>query len=127
MDHYRHPRNRGELEDADVVRRGSNPRCGDDIEVGVRFDGDRLARVGFRGRGCAICLASASMMTEAVTGRTRTDARELCDQLSGSMAASDGESAGLPETLRPLASVRAHAARRRCVLLAWQALEDALG
>ncbi len=127
MDHYRHPRNRGELDGADVVCRGSNPRCGDDIEVGVRFDGEQLGWVAFRGRGCAICLASASMMTEAATGRSRAAARELCDDLRGWMAGSDGEEpGGLPETLRALSSARAHPARRRCVLLAWEALQDAL-
>ncbi len=126
MDHYRNPRNRGELDDADVVCRGSNPRCGDDIEVGVRFDGDCLAKVGFRGRGCAICLASASMMTEAVTGTDRERAQEMCDDLRHWMASADDAWGRLPDTLRALASARSHPARRRCVLLAWEALEDAL-
>lgn len=123
MDHYRHPRNRGELVNADVVRRGSNPRCGDDIEVAVNFANGTLGKVMFRGRGCSICLASASMMTEAVTGTTKQDAQELVD----AMKAWFGDDGGSPtESVQALEAVRSHAARKRCVLLAWEALAAAL-
>lgn len=123
MDHYRNPRNRGDLRDADVVRRGSNPRCGDDIEVGVNFDDDRLDRVMFRGRGCSVCLASASMMTEAVTGKSKQDAHQLAGGMKAWFSA-DGEKPA--ESLQALEAVRGHSARKRCVLLAWEALDDAL-
>lgn len=123
MDHYRHPRNRGDLADADVVRRGSNPRCGDDIDVGVNFADDKLEQVQFRGRGCSVCLASASMMTEAVTGKSKQDAHQLAAAMQAWFCA-DGE---LPaESLQALQAVRGSSARKRCVLLAWEALDDAL-
>ena len=126
LDHYRNPRNKAETGDAQVVRRGRNPRCGDDIEIGVDFEGDHLQRVRFRGRGCSICIASASMMTEAATGKTREEVRGLTDFVTrwfGDDSAADSEAPGV---LRPLSPVRQMRARRRCVLLAWEALSEAL-
>jgi nitrogen fixation NifU-like protein len=127
LDHYRRPRNRGDLAAAQVVRRGSNPRCGDELEVGVSFEGDNLKKVEFRGRGCSVCLASASLMTEAVTGRSIESAERLYSDLQTWLGgAPQGDSVTLPESLQPLAAVRGHPARRRCVLLAWEALHDAI-
>ena len=129
MQHYRHPHNRrdGELDDADVVRRGANPRCGDEIEVGLYLQGDQLREVRFRGRGCSVCIASSSMMTEAVKGRDTTAAREMCDHMRGWFAQSDGDAlAPPPNDLQALSAVREYPARRRCVLLSWEALADAL-
>lgn len=123
MDHYHHPRNRGDLGDAEVVRRGSNPRCGDEIEVGVNFDDGRLGKVMFRGRGCSICLASASMMTEVMSGRSKQEAHQLAEAMKAWFNA-DGEKPA--ESLQALEAVRSHSARKRCVLLAWEALDDAL-
>ncbi len=123
MDHYRNPRNRGDLTDADVVRRGSNPRCGDDIEVGVNFEDGMLGKVMFRGRGCSICLASASMMTVAVSGKSKRDAHQLAEGMKTWFSADGGEPA---RSLQALQAVRGYSARKRCVLLAWEALDDAL-
>lgn len=125
-DHYHHPRNRSDPSDAQVVRRGRNPRCGDDLEIGVDFDGDTLSRVRFRGRGCSICIVSASMMTEAVTGHSREEARALSTFMHewfAGQAVADDEA---PGPLRPLSLVRKFPARRRCVLLAWEALDETL-
>lgn len=123
MDHYRNPRNRGDLTHVDVVRRGSNPRCGDDIEVGINFKDGRLGKVMFRGRGCSVCLASASMMTEAVNGKSTQDAHRLAEAMKAWFTA-DGVKP--TESLQALEAVRSHSARKRCVLLAWEALDDAL-
>lgn len=123
LDHSRRPRNKGELDEADAVGVGSNPLCGDEVEVGLRFDGETIAWARFRGRGCAICIASASMLTEAVSGRRREEAR----QLGISLRESFGPAAtAVPEPLTALAPVREHPSRYRCVLLAWEALEQAL-
>jgi nitrogen fixation NifU-like protein len=126
LDHYRHPRNKADTGDAGVTARGRNPRCGDDIEIGVDFADGTLSSVRFRGRGCSICIASASMMTEAATGRDRAGARKLAAAVDrwfdGDAAAADE----LPEVLHPLAPVRHMPARRRCVMLAWEALGQAL-
>lgn len=127
LEHYRRPRNRGDLADAEVVKRGSNPRCGDDIEVGVNFEGELLQRVVFRGRGCSVCLASASMMTEAVSGKRMDDAEQLYAKMQDwfDPAAQDDKVAPA-ESLQALEAVREHPARRKCVLLSWEALHDAL-
>jgi nitrogen fixation NifU-like protein len=129
LEHYRHPQNRcdGELQGADVVRRGANPRCGDEVEVGVYLQGDRVEKVRFRGRGCSVCIASSSLMTDAVSGRSSNDARELCRQMRHWFEQGDGSDVTPPpQELQALSAVREYPARRRCVLLSWEALADAL-
>lgn len=129
LDHYRHPRNRCEdgLEGADITRRGSNPRCGDEIEVGLYLDEDRLAQVRFRGHGCSVCIASASMMTQAVRGHTRDEAQRLCQEMGRWFGQGEGEVLpSPPEGLRALSAVREYPARRRCVAVSWEALAAAL-
>lgn len=128
--HYRRPHNKceGELTGADIVRRGDNPRCGDEIEVGLYLQDDHLANVKFRGRGCSVCIASASMMTEVAQGRSIKEARQICADMRAWFRKGDGgELAEPPQDLRALSAVREYPARRRCVLLSWEALEDALG
>lgn len=126
-DHYRRPRNFGELRDADVIRRGSNPRCGDDVEVGVYFEGDSIRQVRFRARGCSVCIASASLMTEAVAGKNRAAAHALAGEMQRWFSSGEGHTVpDPPESLRALSAVQDYPARRRCVLLAWEALDDAL-
>jgi len=126
-DHYRHPRNCGDLGDADVVRRGTNPRCGDDVEVGIYYEGELLRQVRFRGRGCSVCIASASMMTEAVARKSRRAALQLAEEMKQWFNSGEGSQVpDPPESLRALSAVRGYPARRRCVLLAWEALDDAL-
>lgn len=127
--HYRQPHNKcdSELKDADIVRRGANPRCGDEIEVGLYLDGAVLREVKFRGRGCSVCIASSSMMTEAVSGQRADDARHLCEDMQHWFQQGEGEGlAAPPADLQALAAVREYPARRRCVLLSWEALADAL-
>lgn len=125
LDHFHNPRNRGELDGMDVVRRGSNPRCGDEIEVGIACDNGALSEVRFRGRGCSICLASASMMTECTSGLKFQQARQLTAILQ--LWFGDRNSEGpANETLSALGAIRQHPARKKCVLLAWQALDEAL-
>ncbi|MGA8259584.1 MAG: SUF system NifU family Fe-S cluster assembly protein [Arenicellales bacterium] len=125
-EHYHNPRNRADPSDAQVVRRGRNPRCGDDLEIGVDFDADRLRRVRFRGRGCSICIVSASMMTEAVTGCSREEAHGISDFMHRWFDGDDVADDAAPELLRPLSMVRRFPARQRCVLLAWDALDETL-
>jgi nitrogen fixation protein NifU and related proteins len=125
LDHYRHPRHHGLPDDIQIVRRGANARCGDVVDVGVSVDGETLRQVAFRGHGCSLCIASASLMTEAVTGRRRSEALRLCALLRDWLERADADMA-LPEALAALAPVRRQSARRLCVLLAWNALESAL-
>ncbi|MDW8041617.1 MAG: SUF system NifU family Fe-S cluster assembly protein [Nitrososphaerota archaeon] len=77
LDHYRNPRNYGDLPEATVRAKDSNPLCGDVIEMSLKIDGGRIVDVKFRGKGCAISQASASMLTERVKGMSLEEARSL--------------------------------------------------
>ena len=81
LDHNRRPRNFGALESADASVEGFNPMCGDRLTVRLKMDDDKISDIRFEGQGCAISTASASLMTEAVKGRTRADALRLFDRV----------------------------------------------
>ena len=128
LQHFKRPSNRGGLAGADYRARGWNPLCGDEIEVAVFCAGRQFRQVRFEGRGCSVCIASASMMTEAATGLDRARLRRLSAALRGWLAGAASEyPAALPAGLLPLAPVRELPARKKCVLLCWDALEEALG
>lgn len=127
LDHYRKPRNKGKLDNADATIEMRNPLCGDEVDVQFIFDGDAVGDVKFRGRGCAISQASASMMTQIIKGKNaadidaiRTRFREL---IMGDLSAANDKSLG---SLRALSGVSKFPARVKCALLAWNALETAL-
>jgi nitrogen fixation NifU-like protein len=126
FDHYKRPRNFGPLLGADGDAEGHNPLCGDRVQVHVKLDGDRLEEVRFEGSGCAISTASASMMTEAVRGKTRAEAAALYerfhDVVTGAAAGGD-EALG---ELAALAGVREFPMRVKCATLAWHTLRAAL-
>jgi nitrogen fixation protein NifU and related proteins len=127
LDHYRRPRNHGKLEGGNARIHMNNPTCGDEIELSLTLEGDRLSAIRFAGRGCSISQASASMMTELLTGRTVEESRGLAERfkalLRGDAAAAADRSLG---NLRALAGVARFPARVRCALLAWNALEEAV-
>ena len=81
LDHNRHPRNFGRLDPADASAVGHNPLCGDALSLTLRFDGDRISELRFNGQGCAISVASASLMTEAVAGKSRSEVEALYQQV----------------------------------------------
>ena len=83
LDHSKHPRNFGKLAEANRQARGNNPLCGDRITLALKLDGDRIADAKFEARGCAISVASASMMTDMVKGKTVEEARALFEQFHG--------------------------------------------
>lgn len=126
LDHYKRPRNFGPLPGADGDAEGHNPLCGDRVHVHVKLDGDRLDEIRFEGSGCAISTASASMMTEAVRGKTRAEAEALYerfhDVVTGA-AAGDDEALG---ELAALSGVREFPMRVKCATLAWHTLRAAL-
>jgi len=127
LDHYRRPRNKGALEDADAHVARKNPLCGDEIDVRLRFDGDRVADVKFGGRGCAISQASASMMTVLVRGKTAAEAQQLAERfgelLRGSADAAADARLG---DARALSGVARLPVRVPCAAMAWKALEEGL-
>ncbi len=125
LDHYRRPRNKGTLENADASVEMKNPLCGDEIGLQVSFDGDQISDVKFSGRGCSISQASASMMTQLLKGKTRAEIDSLRTRFRDLML---GASEATDELgpLRSLAGVARFPARVKCALLAWNALESAL-
>ena len=128
LDHYRSPRNQAELADADIVSEGVNPFCGDEVYLRMRLDGDVVEGVSFRGTGCSISQASASMLTEAIKGKSLDDAEALYflfrDMMQGRNPTAE-ESDRLGE-VEALAGVKNFPIRIKCALLAWAALEDGI-
>jgi nitrogen fixation NifU-like protein len=126
LDHFKHPRNKGKLRTADLVQKGSNSLCGDDVEVGLFLQGEHLQQVRFRGRGCSVCLASSSIMTEVVSGMAMIEASRLCKDMQQWFGKDCNDQSEIMQGLEALAAVREHPARHRCVMLPWEALSDAL-
>lgn len=125
LDHYTHPRNRGKLEGADIAVEGVNPSCGDEISLYARVRDGRLEEVRFEGRGCSISQASASMMTEAVRGKTLAAAQDLVDRFKGMMHGQPADEQELGD-LVALQGVRKFPVRIKCATLAWVALQQGL-
>jgi nitrogen fixation protein NifU and related proteins len=127
LDHYRRPRNQGALAEATHRVALTNPLCGDEIDLELDVQDDVIRDVRFRGRGCSISQAAASMMTQVVKTRARTEALALADRMTAMMhgdaqAASDRALGDL----RALAGVAKFPVRVKCALLPWNALKDAL-
>lgn len=80
LDHYKNPRNRGPLPDADITVEESNPVCGDRLKLMYKLDGDRVEQIKFEGEGCAISLAAASMLTELAQGKTIAELTRIRDE-----------------------------------------------
>lgn len=124
LDHNRAPRNFGKLPNANRESEGHNPLCGDRVSVSLHVEGDRIEGIAFQGSGCAISTASASLMTEALKGRTVEEARRLFHGFHDLLTA-DGDSDGLGK-LAVFAGVREYPIRIKCATLAWHAAQAAL-
>ncbi|WP_396625676.1 Fe-S cluster assembly sulfur transfer protein SufU [Luteitalea sp.] len=125
LDHNKRPRNFGVVEGG-AQAAGHNPMCGDRVSVSVRMDGDRVAEARFTGNGCAISKASASMMTEAVTGKTLADVQGMFatfQEMVTGRAEADDEKVG---KLVVLSGVSEYPSRVKCAMLAWHALVAAI-
>jgi nitrogen fixation NifU-like protein len=126
LDHNRQPRNFGALEPADASVEGFNPMCGDHLTLRLRLSQDTISDIRFEGQGCAISTASASLMTEAVKGKSRGEALKLFErvhQLLTDDAAPPAEELG---KLAALSGVREYPARVKCASLCWHTLASAL-
>lgn len=127
LDHGRRPRNFKELSLPTCSANGYNPLCGDKLQLQLRVDGEQVVEFGFQGAGCAICMASASTMGEAVKGKTRTEAHELFHHFIGMVVEGKKEEAAqLPPKLGVFSGVAEFPARVKCATLAWHTLEAAL-
>jgi nitrogen fixation NifU-like protein len=127
VDHNRNPRNFGKLAPADVHADGHNPLCGDRLTVYANLDGDRITDVKFEGSGCAISVSSASLLTEAVKGKTRAEIRKLFEDVHALLTQHDADvDAGKLGKLAALSGVREFPARVKCASLCWHTLNAAL-
>jgi nitrogen fixation NifU-like protein len=125
LDHNRRPRNFGPLEPADASAEGMNPLCGDRLTLRLNLAADKIEEIRFEGQGCAISTASASLMTEAVKGKTAAQALELFDRVHRLLT----DDSAPPDDLGKLAAlsgVREYPARVKCASLCWHTLASAL-
>ncbi|MEQ9399627.1 MAG: SUF system NifU family Fe-S cluster assembly protein [Longimicrobiales bacterium] len=127
LEHYRSPRNKGELAEKTVEIHMANPVCGDEIRLQLRLEDGAIAEARFVGQGCSISQASVSMMTQLLQGRSLAEADALADRFTemmhGSEAAAGDRSLG---DLRALAGVSKFPVRIKCALLGFDALQEAL-
>ncbi|MED5391962.1 MAG: SUF system NifU family Fe-S cluster assembly protein [Pseudomonadota bacterium] len=128
LDHNNNPRNFGKLTSANRHAEGVNPLCGDQVNVFFSLDDARVKEVGFEGRGCAICMASASIMTETVKHLSIEQADQY---VTAFCSLAGGEKSEVTEgldlsTLKVLAGVKAYPARIKCATLAWHTARSAL-
>ncbi len=128
FEHNKNPRNFRAIDDADKTALGNNPLCGDALEVYVKMDGDTIADVAFKGSGCAISKASASIMTQVIKGRSKDDAESLFDQFHRMVTGGldvETEENDLGK-LKIFAGVIEFPARVKCASLSWHTLHAAL-
>ena len=128
LEHNKNPRNFREISDADQYADGKNPLCGDALRVYVAMDGDTIADVAFKGSGCAISKASASMMTQAVKGKTKAEAEQIFDEFHSMVTGgldieTDENNLG---KLKIFSGVLEFPARVKCASLSWHTLNAAL-
>jgi len=124
LDHYKKPRNAGRIEQPTCSAAGDNPLCGDKISVTVKKAGDRIEDIRWNGAGCAISTASASLMSEAVKGKTLREFEGLFDRFHA-MVTGAGGSEGL-DKLEVFSGVSEFPVRVKCASLAWHTLKAAL-
>ena len=126
LDHNRRPRNFGELADADRVIEGVNPLCGDKMTLYLKLADGKVQDVKFKGSGCAISVASSSLMTERVKGATVEASLALFDKVHDLLTGAGDASPEELDALAALAGVREYPTRVKCASLGWHALKAAL-
>jgi nitrogen fixation protein NifU and related proteins len=126
LDHYKNPRNKRDLPQAEISCSKNNPLCGDEITVHAHLADGRVAEVTFEGQGCSISQASASMMTEAVTGKSLDEAGSLTADFRGMMEGKVEPGEDEFGDLVALKGVVKYPVRIKCAVLAWDVLQEAL-
>jgi nitrogen fixation NifU-like protein len=124
LDHNRRPRNRGRLPTANRVAHGDNPSCGDQCSVYLQLDGDRIKDISFDGSGCAISMASASLMTTQLKGKTAPEAEALYQKFHEIVTT--GKEPEEISDIAAFAGVHTFPARIKCATLGWHAALNAL-
>jgi nitrogen fixation NifU-like protein len=125
LDHYRSPRNRGVIVEPDVDLIQHNPVCGDEIRLTAKIVDGRVSSIEFTGQGCSISQASASMLTDMVTGRDIEGITELADSFRNMLRGNEPNER-LMEDLMALKGVSKYPVRVKCAVLAWDTLQKAL-
>lgn len=127
LDHSKRPRNFGSLPEATATVKGDNPSCGDEVELTVKLTPESIEALKFTGHGCAICMASASLMTIKMRGKSRLEGRATIEAFRHMLTAPDpGEPPSNFGDLLVFGAVRRFPQRVKCAMLAWRALEQAL-
>jgi nitrogen fixation protein NifU and related proteins len=126
LDHSRHPRNFLRLDPADRITVGHNPLCGDKITLYLRLDNDRIENLTFEGTGCAISIASASIMTESIKEHDLDEVQKEIDKILHQFNANRSDEKSIEGDMAALGGVRAFPSRIKCATLAWKTLEAAL-
>ena len=127
LKHALHPKNSGILECPDLRASAYNPLCGDELELTLTLSEDTIDECKAKVRGCSICQASASMMSELILSKTLKEAVHLSLILEESLKKENEEVPKKLEYLRPLISMKKHKSRIKCINLAWDALKDCAG
>lgn len=134
LDHYRNPRNKGHIDSPDATAHGVNPLCGDEVTIDLTFNGDTVTEVAVESQGCSISQSSASMMTEAIKGKTRSEIESLTNKFKSMMSIEEDTDLELdPERpgsvlgdIEALQGVRQYPVRIKCANLGWTVLAEAL-
>ncbi|WP_210365227.1 Fe-S cluster assembly sulfur transfer protein SufU [Bacillus sp. REN3] len=127
MDHYKNPRNKGVLEEGSLTVNMNNPTCGDRIQLTMRVEDGKVADSKFEGEGCSISMSSASMMTQAIKGKSVEEALKLSKIFSDMMQGNDYDEEDLDlGDIEALQGVSKFPARIKCATLAWKAMEKGL-
>ncbi|RFU67227.1 Fe-S cluster assembly sulfur transfer protein SufU [Bacillus sp. V59.32b] len=127
MDHYKNPRNKGSLENGNLVVDMNNPTCGDRIRLTMQVEDGKVTDTKFDGEGCSISMSSASMMTQAIKGKDVETAMKLSNTFSAMIQGKEYDDNGLDlGDIEALQGVSKFPARIKCATLAWKAMEKGL-
>jgi len=127
LEHYARPPHKGQLENHTHYDEGFNPSCGDEIELFLKIENNEVKEVSFDGVGCSICLASASMLTKLLRGKSLQEAKEFYEAFKDWITVRDPEPAPVDlDELEALGGVRQYPVRIKCALLAWETFKGAV-
>lgn len=126
LDHFRQPRNRGQLPDAQIKAEGTNPLCGDEITFWMKLNGESIQQVRFMAKGCAISQAAGSMFTEQIRGKTFQDVAKLIQAMKNLMQGQEPPADLDLGDLESLVGVRKFPVRVKCAALSWNVIEQGL-
>ena len=124
LEHARHPKNSGRLESPDLQATAFNPLCGDELELTLAVSEDIIQDCKTKVRGCSICQASASMMSDLILTKTLQEAEKISMVFTESLTKENEVISESLDSLRPLIALKKHRSRIKCMKLAWDALED---